>query len=47
MLYRDIAQLSCGLESGSFIDYMEDRASVDVYNVDKYRVVKVGILVFL
>ena len=47
IFYRDIVQLFYGLESGSFIDYIEDRASINIYNVNKYRVVKIKILVFL
>ena len=47
MFYRDIAQPSYGLESSGFIDYIEDRASVNIHNVNKYRVVKIKILVFL
>ena len=47
VLRRDIIQLSCGLESGGFINYVKDRAFVNIYNVNKDRIVKVGVLVFL
>ena len=35
------------MESGSFINYIEDRASINIYNINKYKVVKIKILVFL
>ena len=47
MFCGDVAQLSCSLESSGFINYMEDKASINIHNIDKYRVVKVGVLVFL
>ena len=47
MFYRDIAQPSYGLKSGGFINYIEDRASVNIYNINKYKVVKIRILIFL
>ena len=47
IFYGDIMQLSCGLESGSFINYIEDRVSINIYNVNKNKIVKIRILVFL
>ena len=35
------------MESGSFINYIENRASINIYNINKYKVVKIKILVFL
>ena len=47
MLCKDIIQPSCGLESGNFINYMEDKVSVNIHDVNKNGVVEIGILVFL
>ena len=47
MFCRDIVQLSCGLESGGFINYIKDKASINIYNINKYGVVEIKILVFL
>ena len=47
ILYRDIIQPFYGLESSGFINYIQDRASINIYNINKYRVVKIRILVFL
>ena len=47
MFYRDIMQLFYGLKFGGFINYIEDGASVNIYNVNEYRVIKIRILVFL
>ena len=35
------------MEFNSFINYIKDRASFNIHNINKYRIVKVGILVFL
>ena len=47
MLCGDIAYPSYSLEFSSFINYIEDKASVNIYNINKYKSVKVEILVFL
>jgi len=47
MFCGDIAYLSCGLKSNSFINYIEDKFSINIYNINKNRIVKIGILVFL
>ena len=47
MFYGDIIQLSCGLKSSSFINYVENRTPINIYNIYKNRIVKIGILVFL
>ena len=47
IFYKDIIQLFCGLEFGGFINYIKNRASVNIYNINKYGVVKIKILVFL
>ena len=47
ILYKDIIQLSYGLESSGFINYIEDRASVNIHNINVNKIVKIGILVFL
>ena len=44
---KDIIQPFYGLKSGSFIDYIEDKASIDVHNINKNGIVEIGILVFL
>ena len=47
MFCGDIIQLSYSLKSGSFINYVENRTPVNIYNINKNGMVKIGILVFL
>ena len=47
MFYGDVAQLSYGLKSSSFINYVENRTPINIYNINKNRIVEIGILVFL
>ena len=46
MLHGDILKLSRRLESYSFINYIENGVSINIYNVDEDTIVKVGVLVF-
>ena len=47
IFYKDIIQPFYGLESSGFINYIEDRASINIYNINKNGIIKIGILVFL
>ena len=40
-------QLSYSLKSSGFINYIKDRASVNIYNINKYKIVKIKNLIFL
>ena len=46
MFYRDIVWPSYSLKFSSFINYIKDRASINIHNVNKYGVVKVKIFKF-
>ena len=35
------------MKSSSFINYIEDRASINIHNINKNKIVKIGVLVFL
>jgi hypothetical protein len=44
MLCADILELSASLKACSFVDYIQERAAANVYNVDNDAIVELDII---
>ena len=44
MLCTDVLELSAGLKACPFVDYIQERAAADIYNVDNNTIVEINIV---